>query len=92
MRCGMRKSSEDMASGITCPATVVSYGPTTIKLGAMFRPCGWTLTAVADAEMSVGEMVTPCVCVHSSVPVMAHSALACTMDCVLLGGLCLNQQ
>ena len=37
----------------------------------MLIPCGWTFSAVADAEITVGEMLMPCMCEHSSV--VSHS-------------------
>ena len=54
--------STGVAGEVTCPATVVSYGPTTMRMGDTFRPCGWTLTPVAEREIRVGPTLIPCVC------------------------------
>ena len=54
------QEQEEMAGELTWPAIVVSYGPTTMRSGAMLMPYGCTLTAVADAEITVGEIVMPC--------------------------------
>ena len=45
---------------LTCPATVVSYGPMTIKLGPMEAPCGCTFTPVGKMLNPSGWMLTPC--------------------------------
>ena len=41
----------------------------------MLMPCGCTLTAVAEAEMTVGEIVIPCACENDSASVAVEIAL-----------------